>query len=502
MERLEYTVGAVRVRNKITNKPQNQVWVNFTNLHPDDLAMIAGKFNRKCLEKNGVLSFMTPDPSNERNAYTYNIMQALREISLTDHYAVPSLSEFMSELEDSLKDILSPQDIKDTNKGADELWLKFMRQIQDPKIQLLLKSMGQYSLAETTYGWKISANNLMRTLAKKPEATFVQTRKAWRAKYGRRVKPQSTPIGLQVPVTSKHPTMSDMQKRMADVGYSNNVRFKDLSQQQRDYIDISAREMNETRFTYVVYYDVSDTELIDPSGRDKWAEEVGYDNNLTGHLNRPAIDQRAATSNITHDEANELYNGEEGNVKELTIALANGVRDRYPDIQFVLPKVDNNDAYLKAYSDILAKLADKLIEEKGKVVKKENRSQGIDIAVTIVMCLTRVNALGVAKRLNNQELTEESYFELRNVINMIISLMKAYTPKQESIKINEMEFKTLDSVDELLNMMGMTRADVRPTEDGSTNESIKKKEAVKEHFNSFMKRIQESDKNRLEWREN
>ena len=291
---------------------------------------------------------------------------------------------------------------------------------------------------------------------------------------------------------SSYQNQSDKANVMKRVGYKDNVTYNDLSRQQKDFIDISAVEGEAKSFTLIAYYDVSDTVLIDPNGEDIWADTIGFDNNLTGHLNKAALDYKAANGGGSVEDISKIYHNEEGDVKALSIALAEGIASTYPDIPTSLPTKDNVNAYKKCYGDMLEKLSDRLIEEKSKIVKKENREQGVLIATTIIMCLTRVAPETVALRLANNELTESSYFELRSIINGIIGLMRKNMPKQESkYNINEIELPMLNSVDELLSMMGMKRSDVKPTD--NANEQMEESESelktIKENFFKFFDRI-------------
>lgn len=492
MIKLDYTVASKKINNKIKKVWENQTWLNYENLDISDKDVIKSKFGG-FIGKSGSVGLSTLKPNDLDNPKTANIINSYKYLESTNKYEMPSLQQMIDDLISASNDIISKDDKESINKSTDEMWIKFMKDIKNPETQLLLKSFGQYSLADSTFGWKLAESNIIRIKAQKPDATFVQTRKQWHDKFKRRVVPNAKKIGVMIPLNnSSYQNQSDKANVMKRVGYKDNVTYNDLSRQQKDFIDVSSVEGEAKSFILMAYYDVSDTVLIDPNGEDIWRDTIGFDNNLTGHLNKAALAYKAEHGGKSSDEISKIYHNEEGDIKALSIALAKGISASYPDIPTSLPKKDNLNAYKKCYSEMLEKLSDKLIEEKSKIVKKENREQGVLIATTIVMCLTRIAPETVALRLANNELTESSYFELRSIINGIINLMRKNMPKQENKqRIHEVELPTLNSVDELLGMMGMTRNDVKPTED--TNQKIEETEkelnSIKENFFSFFDRI-------------
>lgn len=489
MIKLDYTVAGKKFNNKIRKTWENQTWLNYENLRPEDKTIMKTKFGG-FIGKNGSVGFSTVKPSDPQNQKTANIINSYKYLESTNEYEMPPLQQMMDDLISATNDIITKDDRERIAKSTDEMWFKFMKEIKKPETQLLLKSFGQYSLSDSTFGWKLAESNLMRVRAQKPDATFVQTRKQWHDKFKRRVVPNAIKIGVMIPLNnSAYQNQNDKANTMKRVGYKDDVNYNDLSRQQKDYIDISSVEGEAKSFMLMTYYDVSDTVLIDPNGEDIWSDTIGFDNNLTGHLNKAALEFKASQTGGSVDDISKLYHNEEGDVKALTIALAEGIKESYPDVTTSIPNKNNINAYKKCYSDMLEALSDKLIEEKSKIVKKENRAQGVLIATTIVMCLTRIAPEKVALRLANNELTEDSYFELRSIINGIIGLMRKHMPKQETINknMNEEVLPMLGSVDDLLHMMGMSRKDVRKTNDDELlDDSITE---IKENFNKLFNRI-------------
>lgn len=489
--KLEYTVASREINNKF--KKEKQAWINYKNLIGGDKTILKNKFGgySNPYKPNSSLGYATTDPEDKDNPQTKTIINTLKYLEKTGKYEVPDVNDVLIDMTAAFKDILSNKDKENITQSTDELWLKFMKDIQKPEIQELLKSIGQYSIADTTFGWQLASSNLMRIKAQRQDATFLQTRKQWYDRYRRKVKRSAKPIGVLVPHNQLDGSEMSKEDMMKLKGYGNDVKYSDLSVQQKNHIDVSIVAGKGKYFVLIAYYDVSDTELINPDEADIWAETAGFDNNLTGHLNSVALNSKARQLNISPEEIGKIYN-EKGDIKKLAEALAKGISKHYPDVPIMLPKKFNENAYLKCYSDMLYKLSDKLIEEKCKVVRKENRAQGVLIASTIVMCLTKVSPETVARQLANNELTEESYFEVRNVINAITSLIRFNLPKLETkYNLHEMEIPVLKSVDELLNMMGMDRSDVKPTPKEELDNSNEEISSLKENFFKIFNQIKQ-----------
>lgn len=484
---LDYTVASRKVNNKIKKRIEYQTWLNYENLTPADKIHVKSQFGG-FVGKTGSLGLSTNNPDDQNDPKTMNIINSYKFLESTKHYNMPDLDSLLIDLVSASKDHFSQAEEQNIDKSTDELWLKFMKDIQNPETQLLLKSIGQYTLSNSTFGWQLASSNLMRIRAQMPSATFVQTRRQWHDKYRRRVLPNAQKIGVIVPINkSSYRNLDDKKNIMKQYGYNDDVSYNDLSVQQKDFIDVTSVAGEGVAFRLMVYYDVSQTELIDPNGEDIWNDTVGFDNNMTGHLNKAAIRSKANSYNGDEDLVQKLYNNENGNIQLLTKALAQGISERYPDISTSLPLGNNEHAYEKCYHDMIERLADKLIEEKCKIVKKENREQGITIVTTIVLCLTKVSPTIVATKLANNELTEDSYFELRTIINTITLLIRKYLPKNESNKlIYEMEIPILNSVDELLNMIGMDRSQVKPTPKTTSENTIQE---IKENFYQYLNRL-------------
>lgn len=458
--------------------------LNLLNIDQDDKKRLIQKdFNGVVREVGGVyaLTFKTYHPENTQDPNTAKLIAAFKYLKATQKYELPPLRLMLDEMIEAEYEKLSPEEANKIKEDTDKLWLDFMQRIQDPEVQTLLQSIGQYSYVNHAYGWVFCAENIMKIQAQKPDATFLKTEAQWRDAFLRRVRIGAQPVWLMVPVDGTEGlTQQEIERAMSDLGYPVDKDYRSLTTQQKHYVDTYlAKKANKHRWK--AYYDVSDTI---PTSNDVWSNEAGLVNNLTGELN--TIAQTEVSNDPTKQDGGEpidmsqLYNGK-GNVELLYKQLVQGIKSKYSDVQ-----IAHKSDLTTAYAQTISNLADYLLETKGKIIRPENRTQGVRIATTIVLCLTKVQPEVVAKKLANRQLEMQDYFDLRNIINEILSLIQ----RNMTESVNE-NVQYLDSVDELLDMIGMTRDDVL-NKSSLDDESKEKVMAVKESFDALFNRMKKS----------
>lgn len=169
-------------------------WVNFENvmLDPDnginDRTFLTNKYGGRL--NRGAVAYSTPEPDNEENPKTKAIITAYEYLLSTNRYNMPPLKEILIRMSEVMNDSFTEADVEKVERTTDDMYVEFMKMIEDPKVQTLLKSLGQYHVATTRYGWKRSMDNVIRAYNQKPDATFVQTRYEWYHRYNRVVKPR------------------------------------------------------------------------------------------------------------------------------------------------------------------------------------------------------------------------------------------------------------------------------------------------------------------------
>lgn len=467
MEPLKYTL-------KADVKNPNKKYINFINLDQELRMKLRTKFGAMISKSGKEAVYATEHPEDENDPNTAKIVKAMKVIAHTGNYETPTIEEILNRLASARPYTATQEENKELQENFDKQWQEFFEHINDPDVQELLKSLSNFGMEDETYGWEFSVFNAMLIKTQRPNATFVQTQNQWMDLWDREVVEGAKPIIVKIPKSKKNRRYnkdSERLDKMGEVGYDADTQFKDLSTQQQEYIDIKVVEwLGNGQFMSLLYYDVADTRLIQGATEDRWATEVGFENNLNGKLNAPAQMSKDDAESENKDVIQQkLYGSESGNVKLACDALAKGVKASFPDLQIVIPpKNCDEKMYKNIYRQNLLKVSDLFIETKKQIVKPENRAHGAQLATIIVMCLTKVSPEFVARKLRNGELTMDDYMSLRTVVNSIITLINRNRPMKESNNfIEEEQYPLLNSVDDLLSMIGMTRDEV-PQDDEET----------------------------------
>ena len=141
--KLEYTVASRKVNNKIKKIEEIQTWINYENLLPADKINLRSKFggviNQRSANKS--IGYSTNNPEDKENPKTVTIINTLKYLESTGNYEIPSIDSILIDMVSASKDILTDKDKEEISKSTDELWLKFMQDIQNPEMQTLLKNI-------------------------------------------------------------------------------------------------------------------------------------------------------------------------------------------------------------------------------------------------------------------------------------------------------------------------------------------------------------------------
>jgi hypothetical protein len=480
--RLKYSVDG-QISNMF-NKQVRKSWINFKNLLPEDIEAL--KKISKPLVRDNEIALSTDKPSTWDAPNTAPIVRALEYLHSTGHYLMPSIEDMMKELKLGLKNVVTQDEMKSAKASIDELWMEFIKRLDDPEMQSLVKSISPYYMGDSTYGWKLALNNAMKIKKDMPSATFVKTSKQWQDEYNRSINDDAQPLVILVP---KDKTVHQVKDVMNKVGYKSGTRYSDLSPQQKDYIKVSARAGDaEGGYKYVKVFDVSQT-TVREGFEDLFNSTAGFKNNLTGELNDVAVQDKMKNGYGSKEAVDAIYHNENGNVMLITKALYNSLAQNYPDIKVYCPKDGApEEDFERAFQDMVMKIADKLIEEKAKIVRAENRRVGIQSTLTAVLILTRLNPQKVASDIASSDFSPKFYFELRDIINEIVSMINKNLPRQESKNnMNEAQIPYIQSVEELMSMLGVEDS-VENMEECYTKKQEKINQ-IKESFYNTLKRI-------------
>lgn len=282
---------------------------------------------------------------------------------------------------------------------------------------------------------------------------------------------------------------ANLKETMNSLGYEPTVSFDDLSEQQKEHVKVVTIYHTGRGFETKAYFDVADTSVI-PGMKDIWSDEVGFDNNFTGHLNQKAIDD-IVSKGVDYEgvDASEIYNKKEGNPSFLNNAIVKGITNKYPE----LTPVTNNNSLI-AFEENVALLANYLLETKSKLVKQENRDLSVKIITAFVLCFTKLQPTRTLENLKNDILSRDAYLELRDRINDIMRLLNNSMIRKENIIMNMNEsLPYLQSVDQMLNLMGIDPKTIKTKEE--TNVTMENKEdkltSLKENFIKTLNKLNE-----------
>lgn len=221
--RLSYSVNYQPASKfaKFGKKQGAKAWINFENILYDadnnilDKVLLTNKYGGR-LNKDAV-SYSTEHPEDVNDPNTMKIINAYEYLKSTNRYEMPSIQQILGELQAVKNDKISDKDAKEVEQSTDDMYVEFMSKLQDPKIQELLKSIGQFQIATTAYGWKYALDNVMRVYKQNPEATFIQQRQQWFKKFNRTIKPDAKRIIIVIPShESSDLDFSEIRKTMAE----------------------------------------------------------------------------------------------------------------------------------------------------------------------------------------------------------------------------------------------------------------------------------------------
>lgn len=286
--KLDYTVS--QSKRKLANGGfLSQTYLNINGLEPTDALTLVKSFRAEPRKVDGRINpnavyygCKAEDPSAFLNGAMFNGM--LKYLSGTGRYDMPPSDLIKTEVNQAKYDVVSPLAIKVQNEQYEDLFERVITSLNDPKTIELLQSISKigFNINEKIYGHVMSAGNAMRTYAVKPDATFVATRKGWRA-YNRILNSTPTPILLW----SYNASSSDASKAETELG----VKLIDIKDNpfKKQVFRIQASNGG-GGFSRVAYFDVSDTMVI-PQMEDLWTNKGGLVDNLRGVLNQIATEE-------------------------------------------------------------------------------------------------------------------------------------------------------------------------------------------------------------------
>jgi len=287
-----------------------------------DLPFILDYFSKR-VDSNGVHIYDSPQSIKKGKNTIDKTMEYLKQDILNKMYTPESREEWFQKANEKL--------MSDQFRMYDN----YLNAENDPSIQRLialydrsgaLEMMCQELNISKSFGHLLSDKNAKLIKAMRSDATFVLPEKTWNEKFGRVVKPGSTPVFVKIPNVRNNTgtwrnqgpvslTYFDEEQGQVQTVVLRSTRdifntfysdlskqyandkdlYKQLGTQEKFFVDCLANETNPHLKTYwtLEEYDISDTEF-DPEyaqrfgiTSDKILTEPGFINNLNGELNEP-----------------------------------------------------------------------------------------------------------------------------------------------------------------------------------------------------------------------
>lgn len=280
--------------------------------------------------------------------------------------------------------------------------------------------------------------------------TFILTERIWREKFGRVVNPNAVPFPIWVPnkrfvinklkdakFTSRPYSAKDANGQEVEISQTSDVlnvfflgkKWDELSEQQKISANVMCNFINPSSCYMLAEYDVSDTTLIDPNGRDEFSEGIGLANRFSGELNQAAANFLKTQNIVANKEGVGGETGDEENSDPRLNAFNATVEQLN---EFALKNVDEycqakGISYQKNPKDVATSLLTAM-----KVIAKQHISLKKDTNIEILVndavyatckvmriCLDLLNTLRIGKPTNEIEYSQyaKAFSVLMDVIN-------------------------------------------------------------------------------------
>ena len=420
-----------------------------------------------------------------------------------NNYKVPTVSQLKVQIEEKLKDVVTPADKAEATAKYNDLVSRILQNLNDPEIKRLASEISRFRIHpdvnDDIFGHVRSPRNALRVLATKPDATYVATRSKWLELFNREVKPNAQKI---VVLRSAGGGGFDQSKAEKSLGITKDMAYQ--SPHMKHKFDIMAQgDDGGTAFIPYVVYDISDTVLIpgldnndnDLNSFDPFVDRMGLIDNIKGILNQTAIDFKGAKLspedkakiNVrdTSDRNLEVFSKVvnymtdlskgTGDLKNITDQLKN-IADKSDDMSVlkVIKSYFSNIAFARASHDNDAKT---------------------NIATAGILAMTEVapTALAYLIKSNESALLSFTKEELVPVFSQVLALDKIITARNvldtakgitnESGELNE---RSLNSVEDLVGLFGHTINDLK---DGDNDGEDNNTDAIMNEFYNVYNKI-------------
>lgn len=303
-----------------------------------------------------------------------------------------------------------------------ELWRDMCEKMDTQEIQQLIENLKiSYSGLVVTDN-QLKMQNRLRALAQGLKyginVTYLATAKNWKELNNRRVNPNAHPFLLLFP-WSGFATKDDM----SEFAQMNGIESIDsLDPRQKYDLLIKANKRAPQGYGWAVYYDVSETTVIEGED-DAFNNTVGYENNLNGTPNQYTVNKysnpedKEKRDNAIQALDNKLY----GNSERTESSIAyKAVYELAQDWGVpVAASADGSDkSNIFAIKLMVQDMAKEGINKQARILKVENAQPYVEYITNWVMLLLRLTPTFMTKNPNTS--TKENIIAF-NVMSSIIN---------------------------------------------------------------------------------
>lgn len=418
-----------------------------------------------------------------------------------------------------------------SNENITTMINSFFENLHSPQVQKLLNSIkvvtnddnssvGPQDIGKTEKG---SAKAILATQAlsvrntiwiisqwlnfkKQGSPTMIATANQWQT-IGRIVVNGSTPLIASMPYRYKGDEMGETGASSLFGGVTRNDAYQMDNGVGRAFDRKSKHQrVNDGNYTKVVYYDISDTEIINQRLWAEFSNEANMEN-MSHEFNQKAKDLMSDEEKANLANNSNSQNDEEANkvIKDL------GINDNAVNIKLTLEAITELVGKNKIYSDTLNLIKTKPDDINGILLsfyshndnidreKDVNKKKAkLDICVSVTELELHIGMVDVAKKWSRVAHFFDTPNEVVQMANNTAVLINAVRKKQEEYVMAENRMLIESDVftfNDFLNDLGVTDVELKQQlqSNQKTQELANEQKSIKETFDKMWNRIIEAN---------
>ncbi|MEY2701429.1 MAG: hypothetical protein RLY43_49 [Bacteroidota bacterium] len=449
-------------------------YFNLGGIDNTDKITLMQKFYAKENPKTKNLYYALSQTNSEPflNGASFKGMYAYLES--TGKYIMPSFDILKTEISQTKLDIVSPAERSEANTKYEDLLVHIITTLNSPETKELIAKISKLgidpNISGERFGHVLSPKNVLRAFASNPSATYLATRKQWR-KFNRLILPNAKRAFL----FAAQPGGTYDAKKAEDRLGVNQKDAKQYQQMGRKFDIVASGEDAASSFYLVPYYDIADTFVI-PGMDDKFVEEPGLVDNLTGYLNAKA-QEMVGKSQIDPSVEDELGIKQTGDKNKVVFArLVNHIKQQnllpgeIDGLMKLDPSSDNSlvDAFGKYFRNVV-------FAREHEYSKRELKVYAATIGLLSMEKIAPIALASLMKKHENVKQLERA--DIVSVFNDIMKTHKIITEDPKALNEDGGNGTEMRTPEDLLSLFGLTWDDLADGNKQDTNF-----DAIRENF--------------------